>query len=75
MNQNINQLISKLFRGDFRTKKHCCKRNNVKFTMAKQIVEGGCGQTTLVLRTRKLVDRIYSNFMRRYIYIHKRHIL
>ena len=45
MNQNINQMISKLFRGDFRTKKHCCKGNYMKFTMAKQITEGGCGQT------------------------------
>ena len=38
MNQNINQLISELFRGNFGTKKHCCK-NNIKFTMAKLIAE------------------------------------
>ena len=34
MNQNINQLISKLLRSNFRTEKHCCK-NNMKFINGK----------------------------------------
>ena len=64
MNQNINQLISKLFRSDFRTV--TLLQNHMKFLMAKQIVDGGhADRPILMLRTRKLVDRIYLNFMRR----------
>ena len=53
MIQNINQLISKLFRSDFRTKKHCCKRNDMKFLMAKQIVESRCAWTNLTTECEK----------------------
>ena len=58
MNQNINQLFSKLFRGDFRTKKHCCKGNNMKLMMAKLIAESGCRWTNLITECEKLSNRI-----------------
>ena len=53
MNQNINQLISKLFRGNFRTKKHCCKINDMKFTMAKLIAEELSAETNTKYQCKK----------------------
>ena len=57
MNQNINRLIPKLFRGNFRTKKHCCKGNYMKFTMAKLIAEGRHGWTNLTTKCEKTIEQ------------------
>ena len=68
MNQNINWLISKLFRGDFMTKKHCCKMklHESYDGKADHGRADACTDPHLVVRTvKKLVERIYLNFMRR----------
>ena len=52
MNQNINQLISKLFRGDSRTVTLLQPKNNMKFSMAKQITDARWEWTNLSIQFR-----------------------
>ena len=56
MDQNKNQLISKLFRGNFSTKKHCC--SDMKFLMAKLITKGRRGWTNLTVECEKTTTEL-----------------
>ena len=68
MNQNINQLISNYLEAILGQRNIVAKITwNFQWWSRSQMVD--TDRPTLILRTRKLVDRIYSNFMRIQIYI------